>query len=83
MFGVGGDDYMWFATVLMYMWFATHDSDTLRIFRDDMSCLYGRCEVSCMIAFWPLSQIRLRVQLVGVLRLRCPHGICMFFGGPC
>jgi hypothetical protein len=28
---------------LMYMWFVTQDSDTLRRFRADMSCLYGRC----------------------------------------
>ncbi len=57
----------------MYMWFLTQDSDTLR----------RLCEHSSfMMAFWPLSQIwRLCVQLVGVLRLRCPHGICMFFGG--
>ena len=27
----------------MYMWFVTQDSDTLRRFRADMSCLYGRC----------------------------------------
>ena len=43
------------------------------------------CEHSSfMMAFWPLSQIRrLCVQLVGVLRLRCPHGVFMFLGGPC
>ncbi len=36
---------------------------------------------SFTIAFWPLSHIRLCAQVVGVLRLRCPHGIFMFCWG--
>ena len=71
----------------MFMWFVTQDSDTLRIFASwwYVMLVWPLCEHSSfMMAFWPLSQIRrLCVQLVGVLRLRCPHGVFMFLGGPC
>jgi hypothetical protein len=30
------------------MWFVTHGDDIRLRFRDDISCLYGRCELSFM-----------------------------------
>ena len=71
----------------MFVWFVTQDSDTLRRFASwwYVMLVWLLCEHSSfMMAFWPLSQIRrLCVQLVGVLRLRCPHGVFMFLGGSC
>ena len=71
----------------MFMWFVTQDSDTLRRFASwwYVMLVWPLCELSSfMMVFWPLSQIRrLCVQLVGALRLRCPHGVFMFLGGSC
>ncbi len=53
----------------MYIWFATQDSDTLRRFCDDMSCLYGRCEVSFSCA--------LTVHVIGLLVFACNRPSCL------
>ncbi len=53
------------------MWFVTKDNDILMRFRDEISCLRGRCELSFMRFHRLLSLVpnTVCVQLVGGLGL--------------